>query len=69
MSQCPELHSLVKQKEEKLNNTLQSFLITPIQRVPRYKLLLQHLVQFIGTAGQKDPDTQSLLGNTTKIKC
>lgn len=62
MSQCPDLRSLVKVKEEKLNNTLQSYLITPIQRIPRYKLLLQHLIGFIGTAGKNDPDVQSLLG-------
>jgi hypothetical protein len=36
----------IKAKEDALGKKLASLLITPIQRIPRYKLLLEQLLSF-----------------------
>lgn len=62
LGQNPQLRSLVKAKEEKLNNTIQAYLITPIQRIPRYKLLLQQLISYGTKTDSEDPTSKAILG-------
>lgn len=62
LNQNPQLRALVKTKEENLNNTLQSYLITPIQRIPRYKLLLQQLIGYVSSTECEDSTSKAILG-------
>ncbi|ODM97662.1 putative protein tag-52, partial [Orchesella cincta] len=67
LGQNPQLRSLVKTKEENLNNTLQSYLITPIQRIPRYKLLLQQLISYVSSADREDPTSKAIIDSIKRL--
>lgn len=48
-----------------VNETLESFLITPVQRIPRYNLLIKEIVKY---TWPNHPDYEDLLAAMDKIK-
>ncbi|KAJ3014364.1 hypothetical protein HKX48_005193 [Thoreauomyces humboldtii] len=63
-----KLRNFLKQAREHPQHTqisLQAFLILPVQRLPRYKLLLE---QLLGSTGEEHPDHAPLLAAVVEIR-
>jgi hypothetical protein len=65
MSRNTKTRKIVKEAERKAGNVMEAFLILPIQRIPRYILLLKELIQATDAA---HPDLQPLRDTVESIK-
>ncbi|KAL3275149.1 hypothetical protein HHI36_019918 [Cryptolaemus montrouzieri] len=63
----PDFYSFIEKQETRpeVQNKLSALLIAPIQRIPRYRLLLQQLHEL---SSPSDPDYQSILESLTKVE-
>lgn len=67
-NKCPEFAKLLKKSESKLNNqNINTFLIMPIQRLPRYQLLLDSLLKSTAKCHVDYTDLQSALSKMIEI--
>jgi hypothetical protein len=59
MTRTNKMRKLLRECERKAGNVLEAFLILPIQRIPRYILLLQEIIKFTAPS---HPDLAALHG-------